>query len=335
MKKNVHISGIKPNNVEIRSIYNAQLLELAEIRNPGVKKERWISISKEMKKKIRPVYVEFSWIDEVLECVGAEEFFELKTNRNQQLITKDEQQQLRDLNISIAGMSVGSSALYGLVGSGMGNIFNIADDDSFSSTNLNRVSVTLLDVNESKAEVAYVRAKEMDPFITVNTFNERINRANISNFMHNGEVDIIIEEIDDIKMKITMRDYAKKIKKPLVMMTNVGDRIIIDVERYDREVQTEPFNGLVDSAVLDRIRNEEMSKELMHEFITSLIDSNLMSERIIESLSEVGRSLVGRPQLYGTVAIDGGIAPYIVRRVFLNDIKSGRYSLDISSIFMI
>jgi hypothetical protein len=59
-----------------------------------------------------------------------------------------------------------------------------------------------------------------------------------------------------------------------------------------------------------------------------LVDKDLVPLRAVESLQEIGRTLAGRPQLYGTVALDGGIAPYLMRRMFLDDdLKSGRYSV--------
>jgi hypothetical protein len=42
------------------------------------------------------------------------------------------------------------------------------------------------------------------------------------------------------------------------------------------------------------------------------------------------RTLVGRPQLGGTVMLDAGIAPYLIRRLALGDaLRSGRYLLSL------
>ena len=329
MRLDVKISNVKPESKKIKSIYADQLYELSEVRRPYLSEDQREHFAAELSKTETPTYVELPWLDYIIECVGAKTFFELKTNRNQLLIKKEEQLLLGGLTISIAGMSVGSSALYGLIGTGIGGKFNIADDDRFSTTNLNRVPATLCDVGEPKVEVAYRRAKEMNPFIEINCVDHRIDSKNIDEFAPESEVDLIVEEIDDVKMKIGIREHAKKIKKPVIMLTNVGDSIICDVERYDSQEDTDIFNGLVGEALIDRLKKENISPSVMMEFINSLIASDLMSPRVEASLSEIGATLAGRPQLYSTVAIDGGLVPYLVRKIFLDDIGSGRYILDL------
>lgn len=331
----VIIHKTKPNskNMDYKSIYMDQILELAEVLYPSKNDSEYLKLSEMLMKKIKQVYIEFPWRRTLLECVGEREFYKLKTNRNQLLIEKDAQSKLHDLNISIAGMSVGSSILYGLIGTGIGKNINIADDDIFSTTNLNRVSASLLDVEESKVHVAYRRAKEMDPFINLAAFNTRINEANINEFMFDGSADIIFEEIDDIKMKVAFREYAKSNSIPLVMLTNIGDIIMIDVERYDLNNQLPLFNGHVEQRVIDNIKSTEITAKLLNKHAVDIVNEEFLSNKITKSISEIGKTLVGRPQLYSTVAMDSGLAPYLTRRIFIDgNLKSGRYSLNLSRI---
>jgi len=318
-----------------KSIYQQQLIELAEVRHPTSNEAEYKKNADLLKTEVKAVYVFYPWHDLVLECIPEEEFMELKTNRNQQLITKEEQKKLFNTNISVAGMSVGSSLMFGLVGSGFGKNLNIADDDNFSTSNLNRVQATLLDVGESKVEIASRRVKEMNPFVNVQEFSERISETNMDRFLFDGKADIIFEEIDDFRMKVLLREEAKKYGIPYVMLTNLGDSVMIDIERYDTQPETDLFNGKVSSDIIEKIKTSEVDQELMKQLSLALVDKDLVPKRAIKSLQEIGKTLVGRPQLYGTVALDGGIAPYITRLILLNaELSSGRYSLSLSEVFI-
>jgi molybdopterin/thiamine biosynthesis adenylyltransferase len=317
-----------------KSIYKHQLLELAEIRNPSKDETEIEKIARELEESIDKIYIEYPWRKVVIECVPEEAFIEIKTNRNKLLITEDEQAKLYSLKISIAGMSVGSSLAYGLVGTGIGKKLNIADDDTLSTSNLNRVQATILDVDEKKVDVAYRKITEMNPFTDVVTYDNRISEVNMNEFMHNGKADIIFEEIDDFRMKVVLREEAKRCKIPFVMLTNLGDSVLIDVERYDIDNDLDLFNGHVSSDLIARIKTSVIDDKMMKELSVSLVDRELIPERATISLKEIGNTLVGRPQLYGTVALDGGIAPHILLKIFIEEnLSSGRYKLRLDLIF--
>jgi len=337
MDQEVEISenSVKEDDFLVKSIYEDQLLELAEIRNPSSSEKDIVDIAKDLTSRVAPVYVKFPWRKIVLKTVPEQEFFEIKTNRNQLLISKDEQEQLYGMKVSVAGMSVGSSLLFGLVGSGFGKHLALADDDVFSTSNLNRVQATTLEVSESKVLVAKRRALEMNPFLKITSYNKRITPDNVDDFLFNGDTNVIFEEIDDFKMKVVLREEAKKKKIPLIMLTNIGDNVMIDVERYDTQPETELFNGLVSSELISKIKTSEIDQEMMKQLSLALVDRNLVPEEAVLSLQQIGETLVGRPQLYGTVALDGGIAPYLVRQILSSkSVKSGRYSLKLEGSFL-
>ena len=315
----------------LSSIFLSQIEELAEIRNPA--EDNLDELSKYLLSDIKPVYVFLPWRNQVLEMIPEHEFFEIKTNRNQLLITSKEQKALYALKVSIAGMSVGSSILYGLVGAGIAKSFVISDFDSYSTSNLNRVQATVIDVGKNKAVVARRRALEMNPFVNITVMTEPITVDNMNVFFGHDTSDIIFEEIDDFKMKIAIREAAKELKKPFVMLTNLADSVQIDVERHDRG-DFKIFNGYVSDQVISSIKEKpKISTDDMKLLSVSLVDSSLLPESAFESLRQIGTKLVGRPQLYSTVALDSGIAPYLVRCICLeNSIQSGRYVLSLNDV---
>ena len=56
--------------------------------------------------------------------------------------------------------------------------------------------------------------------------------------------------------------------------------------------------------------------------------------RALKSLLQIGKNLVGRPQLFSSVQIAGGVAAYIVRRIALDEeLPSGRYFFSLAELF--
>lgn len=333
MDKEVVIYSSKdeiPAGVELNSILEKQLHELAEVRNPDVHPEQLEEAVRELQKTTTVVYVYYSWRRLAVEMLAEAEFLELKTNRNQLLINKEEQEKLYNhTTVAVAGMSVGSSIVYGLVGSGIAKKLVLADFDSFSTTNLNRVSATVLDVGSNKAITVARRALEMNPFLDITVFTDAISAQNVGDFTNQASV--VFEEIDDFKAKLLLREVAKNNATPFVMLTNLGDSVQIDIERYDSGAEL--FNGLIEPALTEELRSlEKVDSETMKRLSLQLVERSKVPPRALDSLAEIGKTLVGRPQLYGTVALDGGIAPLIVRRLVLDNLESGRYFVDLGEI---
>ncbi len=323
-----------PSRCRIHDVFDAQLTEYAETQHPG-DPDAQRTTHAQLTQNTAPVYAYMPWRDTVIKTVPKDIYNALKTNRNQTLITADEQQLLQKSTITIAGMSVGSSLLFGLVGTGIGETFHIADFDDFSITNLNRVQATLLDVGRNKAHAAKQRALEMNPFLNITTYTQPITERTADAFLQHGAASIVFEEIDDFRMKHILRERARTHNIPLVMLTNLGDNVMIDIERYDVDPATRPFLGLVSDELLSTMKSTAPLTHADEALLAQrLVDATLLPERALASLKQVGKTLSGRPQLYSTVALDGGLAPYIARHIILDThgehIRSGRYSLRLS-----
>src|SRR3989344_8209141 len=116
-------------------IFHEQVNELLELRYPdslkrAKHKER---ILKEYTNN-NSAWIYYPWSGILLHCLGKEELFELRTNRNRNLISKVEQIKLRDITIGVAGMSVGAGIAIGAVQGGMSSTIKLADFDTMSTT---------------------------------------------------------------------------------------------------------------------------------------------------------------------------------------------------------
>jgi len=105
---------------------------------------------------------------------------------------------------------------------------------------------------------------------------------------------------------------------PVVMLTSLEDSILVDVERFDLEPSAEIFHNLLGKTV-DEMLSREMTEQDKVKYAMTIVGSEHVSFRNLLSLSEIGKSLVSRPHLYGTVSIVCGLATYIVKRIALDE----------------
>ena len=126
-------------------------------------------------------------------------------------------------------------------------------------------------------------------------------------------------------MKILIRKEAQELKIPVVMLTSIGDSVMIDVERYDLEPEVKIFNGLVDEKDIEDILSKKVSKEEVNKYVVSIVGSQNIPEKVKDSLKEIGKTLSGRPQLMSTVTVASGLAVFIARKIALGEkVPSGR-----------
>ena len=304
---------------EIVDAYEQQVADLQEIHYTGQATEKWVY---------------YPWAKKLLHCVDADALFALRTNRNKLLITEEEQQKLRSAVIGVAGMSVGSGIAIGSVYSGISDTVKVADRDTLDTSNLNRLRESLLSVGNAKVELAAQHIYELSPFANVMTFESGVTMENIDEFFDNPKLSVVVDEIDDFKMKVQLRIKAKERQVPLLMFTSLGDNILVDIERYDQNPELEIFNGMLGGVPDEVLANPEIGPEDIRRYSVQLVGPQYIPTRALQSLTKMGTELVGRPQLYSTIAIDGGLAAYVIRRIVLDDEpKSGRYFVSFADLF--
>jgi molybdopterin/thiamine biosynthesis adenylyltransferase len=313
-------------------IHDSQLKELAEITHPGNQEAQAELISQHEKGDTAGAWVYYPWSGTLLHCLGGEDIFKIRTNRNKNLITEEEQRKLAASSVAVAGMSVGSGIALASVYSGMSRSLKIADFDVLETANLNRLRASLTDIGTAKSELAARRVYELDPFADVQIFDQGIDESNIDNFFENTA--IVVDEIDDFKMKVRLRLKAKERHVPLLMFTSLGDNILVDVERYDREPELAIFNGAIGEVPEEILQKGSITPEDAKRYAVQLVGQEYVPTRAMASLPEIGKTLVGRPQLYGTITTDSGLASYLIKMILLGeDVKSGRYFIKFADLF--
>lgn len=275
-------------------------------------------------------YIVFDWRRCMVRMPDSEIFYRLKTARNRFLVTDAEQRRWEQCMVAVAGLSVGSAAVTACALSGARH-FRIADDDRLSPTNLNRMVGSVCDIGTTKLDLAVRRLLEADPYTAVEQFPNGYTPANAERFLAgDGATTVLIEEIDDVALKIDMRRRARMARIPVISATDMGDNVILDIERYDLDADYPIFHGRAEGFVggdaTDPAHRLRMAASIVGDALTP---------RMAYSASQIGRSVASWPQLGSTGTMAGAFAAAAARNIACgHPVDSGRHVLNIEDMLI-
>jgi len=130
-------------------------------------------------------------------------------------IGEDGQQRLLESKVLLIGAGgLGSPSGFYLAAAGIGEL-GIVDDDLVERSNLQRqILHTDEDVGEPKVESAERRLKALNPDITVNKHQVRLDDDNVEELIE--DYDIIVDGVDNFPTRYTVNEEAMKQGKPIV-----------------------------------------------------------------------------------------------------------------------
>lgn len=266
------------------------------------------------------------WRDTLVRAPDPDTFYRLKTARNRHLVTAAEQRLWGAALLGVAGLSVGSSAATSCALTGARR-FRLADADVLSLTNLNRLPGSICDIGTPKVELAARRLLEADPYTEITTFPHGCDAAIADSFLGldtGRPLSVLIEEIDDVAMKIDLRRRARSAGIPVVSATDMGDNVVLDVERYDLDPRYPIFHGrgegFAPGDAADPGQRLRMAVSIVGDTLTP---------RMAFSAAQLGRSVASWPQLGSTAAMAGALVAVAARGIVCGQpIASGRYVVD-------
>lgn len=258
---------------------------------------------------------------------------ELATIRNRNLITHDQQKKLANTVIGFFGMSVGSHAALTWMLLSRAKQIKISDPDFISSTNLNRLRFGWDSVGKKKIDLVSQQIIDINPSTIVHKFDSPKIDLMSDIVTEKPKVDLIVDEIDNLKGKVELRKLAKQYKIPLISATDVGDNVFLDIERYDTQPETELFFGRVPG--IESIDLKNLSINQRKELVFKIVGFEHNSEEMLDSLSKIGHDLITWPQLGSTATMTGGIIATTIKKIILGEkIKSGRYYISLDQILV-
>ncbi len=272
-------------------------------------------------------WVFYPWSNQLVHLLGAEEFGIVRTDRNRNKITREEQAKLAQQKVGVIGLSVGQSVSVTMALERAFGEIRLADFDTLDLSNLNRIRTGVHHLGMNKAVVTAREIAEIDPYLKVTCFTDGLTPANIDAFfMEGGPLDILVEECDSVDIKIMARQKAKKLGIPVVM--DMSDRGCLDVERFDLEPERPIMHGWIDHLDLEAAKRPMTAEEKVP-YMLPITGMETLSPRMKASVIELGQTISTWPQLATSVVLGGALAGDAVRRIALDQFRSsGRWFVD-------
>jgi hypothetical protein len=314
----------------------AQLQELVESRSPRKKPtaaevaERIPEVTAGAPLSAWGTWVYYPWSRLAVHTLPERHFIELRSSRNRYRITPAEQARLDACSIGVVGLSVGQASAVTLVLEGIGRRFRLADGDTLSLSNMNRLRASLADIGLNKCVIAARQMFEIDPYLDVSIFTAGLHDGNVEEFLvGGGKIDVLVEECDDLFIKLLVRDRARAHGIMCIMDTN--DRGMLDVERFDLEPSRPILHGLLGDVSPETVRGLSTYDKVP--YLIRIIPPDTMSLRMRASLFEIDETIPGWPQLASGVALGGALVADVARRSLLGELSaSGRFFVDLDTL---
>lgn len=315
--------------------YDEQYEEVVCVNNPALLLKKMKTERLSVKNNNEgSIWVYYSWNKSLVHILDEKIFSKVRLSRNNGIIGLKEQETYKRANIAIAGLNTGNPVAVCLALEGVGRFIRLADNDVLSLSNLNRFRASLIDLGINKAVLTARQMYEIDPFLNIEVYHKGVEPGKEELFLDNPRIDVLIEEIDDLKLKISLREKAKSLRIPVVMATGNGEDVIVDVERFDIEPDLPLLSGYLNKETIDRIYKLD-SNASFNDWLKcarDFIGADYLNKDLRNSFDKVGVSLAGIPQIAETSFVRGASVAYIVRRIVTGgDLPSGRYNVRLTT----
>lgn len=203
-------------------------------------------------------WVVLPWRRLVARIPDPDTYWAIITSRNYLIISRSEQWTLRNATVLIAGLSTGRAVAGQLARLGIGS-FVLADPDVIAPSNFNRLPGSgLADLGLPKSLSVARELWELNPYIQVADCTEFLDRESTGRILEEHGVEVIVEMVDNIDAKVSLRQAARQYGVPVVMATDMDWQPFVDIEQPDQPL----FNGRLSSDEITDLANSSTSFEL-------------------------------------------------------------------------
>lgn len=306
--------------------------ELSLIRNPKLLLEKLES--QKVNQDEDGVWVYYPWRQTIVHCLDEENYNKLRLSRNRELINEKEQAEFGELRIGYAGLNVGNSiALCVALEGGGQQLTKLADNDTLDFSNLNRFRAGVCELGINKAVLSARQIYEINPFAKIEVLPEGIKEDEVGDFLKKPKIDILVEEMDNLGLKIKIRKEARENGIPVVMITGNGAGVIVDIERFDQNRNLPLLSGHLEEGVIQRIEAGPKTLEDKVSLARDFMGKDFLAPRLNQSFDLIGKKIVGIPQISEASYLRGAVVCNILRNLIGENIKSGRYHFNLSDLF--
>ncbi|WP_330294385.1 GNAT family N-acetyltransferase [Streptomyces sp. NBC_00503] len=319
---------------QILDTVDEQLRELVTSREPGLRSSAQ-AVERAVAEQLDGtpahdygIWAFYPWSGRLVHLLPREEFRLVRTDRNRGRIERPEQRRLLERRVGIIGLSVGSSAALTFAMEGIGGAFKLADFDSLSVSNLNRLRAGVHHLGLNKCVIAARQMVEIDPWLDIEIYPGGLTDETMEDFFSGGAgpIDLLVEECDTPYVKFAARERARALGIPVVMDAN--DRGLLDVERFDLEPDRPLLHGLLGETTSADLA--DLTPQEAVDAILTMVDRERISPELTASITQIGVTLSSWPQLASGVALGGALTADAARRILLGQPRpSGRFYTDL------
>ncbi|PCJ60957.1 MAG: hypothetical protein COA79_07820 [Planctomycetota bacterium] len=222
--------------------------------------------------------------------------YEKATERNIGIVDETEQKMLKGARVAIAGVgAVGGNYLITLARMGVSN-FKIADPDIFEMPNLQRQAGAFLShLNEKKVDAMKNMALDINPNISIETFDQGVNDNTVDDFLK--DVDVVIDGIEAFQIAPRRLLYRKAREQGKYVMCSAPIAYGASLQIFDPNGMTfDRYYNIDDSMT----RSEQIGVFLLG-LAPNLLSKSMIDESKVDFEKEKG------PALASTIALSTGV----------------------------
>ncbi len=232
--------------------------------------------------------------------------------------------------VGFAGASVGGNVLEGWLREARPLCVKVADPDWVELTNLNRGErMSLRHVTRSrgsrfdprnphetgrvpKAEYLAYEQHLVDPYLTIHVYSEGLTRENIDRFLGGdgaGEppLDVLVEEVDDLDLKILARQAARRHGVDVLMLSDFGHRAHVLWNGFRGDPRAPLGVAGDDERVLSLLAAADAGdRAKAFEFVAALCGEGFAVDQYADFAAGRGEQPTGSPPQSGATAMASG-----------------------------
>lgn len=257
----------------------------------------------------------------------------LLTDPDNRLSWREVRHRLEGAVVGFAGVSVGGAVLGGYLREARPARVKVADPDWVELTNLNRGERMSLrhvvasrgerfdprspyeGLRLSKAEYIAYEMQLVDPYTQFYVYKDGLTRANIERFLlgdGDGEprLDVLVEEMDDLELKVLVREVCREHGIDVVMASDFGHRVHVMWNHFRAAPESPIGVGVSDEVLHERLRAVRSgNRDNFFDFMFAMCGEDVAGDQFkawIEGRSEQPTSSF--PQSGATAMASGAIA---------------------------
>jgi hypothetical protein len=255
----------------------------------------------------------------------------LLTDPDGRLTWAEIRQKLEGAVVGFLGVSVGGNLLEGWLREARPRRVKVADPDWVELTNFNRGERMSLrhavsprsarfdpanpyDVPRvSKAEYIAYEQQLVDPYLDVDVYKEGVNRENLERFFAGGDgeppIDLLVEEMDNLDLKILVRQVAREHGVDVVMLSDFGHQAHLWWNPFSERANAPIGYGADDATLLAALAGAKTGdRSRVFEFVAALCGADFAGDQFGAWIRGEGEQPTGSlPQSGATAMASGAI----------------------------